>query len=116
MNESASIREAELAFRVGDDDVAVPFRYEIASNNAVLNLGMVLQGFGLGLLPSPLVQDRRRRDRAASRVKLAHAAARQGANVHRPCGRILRRADAPSAARVTALAVRSRHPGAAGAH
>ncbi|KVU99017.1 LysR family transcriptional regulator [Burkholderia ubonensis] len=54
---SPSIRKAELTFRIGDDDVAVPFRYEIASNNAVFNLGMVLQGFGLGLLPSPLVQD-----------------------------------------------------------
>ncbi|KVG70658.1 hypothetical protein WJ55_12880 [Burkholderia ubonensis] len=89
---------------------------------------LVAEGFDVGLLlPFMLTSDtvvtrlveripRRRRDRAASRVQLAHAAARQGADVHRPFGRILRCADAPFAARVTALAARSRHPGAAGAH
>ncbi len=54
---SPSIRKAELTFRVGHEDVTVPFRFEIASNNAAFNVGMVQRGFGIGCLPSLLVQD-----------------------------------------------------------
>jgi DNA-binding transcriptional LysR family regulator len=54
---SPAVRKPELNFRVGRDTLTVPLRYEIVSNNAVFNLGLVLQGFGIGVLPVAMVQD-----------------------------------------------------------
>jgi DNA-binding transcriptional LysR family regulator len=51
-----SIRKPELTFRIGREDLTVPIRYEVASNNASFNLDMVLQGFGIGVLPIPLAR------------------------------------------------------------
>lgn len=53
---SASIRKPELTFRIGDEEVTVPMRFDIASNSADFNRQMVLQGCGIGVLPVGLVQ------------------------------------------------------------
>jgi DNA-binding transcriptional LysR family regulator len=45
-----------LTFRLGAEDLTVPLRYDIASNNAVFNREMVLQGFGIGVVPAALAQ------------------------------------------------------------
>ncbi|WP_322105400.1 LysR family transcriptional regulator [Paraburkholderia sp. J41] len=52
-----SIRKPNLAFRVGDEELIVPMHHEIASNNPEFNRAMVLEGFGIGILPTALVQD-----------------------------------------------------------
>ncbi|WP_246795982.1 LysR family transcriptional regulator [Burkholderia perseverans] len=54
---STSIRKPEMRFRVDDELLVVPFRYEIESNNAPFNLDMVLRGFGIGMLPSSGVRE-----------------------------------------------------------
>ena len=54
---SPSIRKPALTFRIGGDDVTVPLTYEVSSNSPVFNREMVLQGFGIGVLPASLVQN-----------------------------------------------------------
>src|SRR5579863_1477189 len=51
-----SLRKPVLTFKVDGEDMAVPLKYEIASNSAVFNRQMVLEHFGLGILPASLVQ------------------------------------------------------------
>ncbi|WP_322048555.1 LysR family transcriptional regulator [Paraburkholderia sp. J67] len=51
-----SLRKPSLTFRAGEEDVTVPLKYEIASNNPEFNREMVLEGFGIGILPRALVQ------------------------------------------------------------
>ncbi|WP_321881570.1 LysR family transcriptional regulator [Paraburkholderia bannensis] len=51
-----SLRKPTLTFRVDGEDLTVPLKYEIASNNPEFNREMVLQGFGIGILPQGLVQ------------------------------------------------------------
>ena len=53
---SPSLRKAVLTFRVGQDDLIIPMTYDIASNNPIFNREMVLQGFGIGVVPVALVQ------------------------------------------------------------
>ena len=53
---SPAFRKPQLTFRLGAEDLTVPLRYDIASNNAVFNREMVLQGFGIGVLPAGLAQ------------------------------------------------------------
>ncbi|HTH60772.1 MAG TPA: LysR family transcriptional regulator [Paraburkholderia sp.] len=53
----ASLRKPSLTFRVGGEEVTVSLPHEIVSNNPVFNMEMVLQGFGLGLLPTALAVD-----------------------------------------------------------
>jgi len=52
---SPSIRKPALTFRIGGEDVRVPLNHDIASNSAVFNREMVLQGLGIGVLPTALV-------------------------------------------------------------
>ncbi|SAK58385.1 LysR family transcriptional regulator [Caballeronia hypogeia] len=52
---SPSIRKPELTFRIGSEELRVPLNHDIASNNAVFNRDMVLEGFGIGSLPTALV-------------------------------------------------------------
>lgn len=54
---SASIRKPALTFRIGGEDVIVPLRYDTSSNSAVFNRAMVLEGFGIGMLPVALVHE-----------------------------------------------------------
>jgi DNA-binding transcriptional LysR family regulator len=51
-----SMHKPLLTFRIGDENVAVPINYEIASNNPILNRDIILEGLGVGLLPISLAE------------------------------------------------------------
>ncbi len=51
---SPSIPKPSLTFRIGGEEVVVPLGYDISSNSAVFNREMVLEGFGIGVLPSAI--------------------------------------------------------------
>jgi DNA-binding transcriptional LysR family regulator len=53
---SPEFRKPQLTFRLGAEDLVIPFKYDIASNNAVFNREMVLEGLGIGALPLALAQ------------------------------------------------------------
>ena len=53
----SSLRKPVLTFRVGNEDLTVPLRHEVVSNNPVFNREMVLQGFGIGILPVVLARE-----------------------------------------------------------
>ena len=53
---SPAFRKPQLTFRLGTEELTVPIKYDIASNNAVFNREMVLEGFGIGVLPAALAQ------------------------------------------------------------
>ena len=54
----ASIRKPMLTFRLGGgEQITVPLKADVTSNNAVLNRELVLEGFGLGVLPAALVRN-----------------------------------------------------------
>jgi DNA-binding transcriptional LysR family regulator len=54
---SPSVRKPVLTFRCGEEgNLTVPLSYDIASNNAMFNREMVLEGFGIGAAPAALVQ------------------------------------------------------------
>jgi DNA-binding transcriptional LysR family regulator len=52
-----SLRKPALTFRAGDEDVTVELKHEVVSNNPEFNREMVLEGFGIGVLPAALVRD-----------------------------------------------------------
>lgn len=53
-----SLRKPALTFRgLEQQDITVPIRYDIHSNNAIFNREMILRGHGIGALPVALVQD-----------------------------------------------------------
>ncbi|RQH03838.1 LysR family transcriptional regulator [Paraburkholderia dinghuensis] len=51
-----SLRKPALTFRDGDADVSVELKHEVVSNNPEFNREMVLEGFGIGVLPAALVR------------------------------------------------------------
>ncbi|WP_322044755.1 LysR family transcriptional regulator [Paraburkholderia sp. J67] len=53
-----SLRKPVLTFR-GEEhqDLTIPIRYDVSSNNPVFNREMVLMGFGIGALPIALVEE-----------------------------------------------------------
>lgn len=51
-----SLRKPALTFRVGNEDVQVELKHEVVSNNPEFNREMVLEGFGIGVLPLALVR------------------------------------------------------------
>jgi DNA-binding transcriptional LysR family regulator len=53
----SSLRKPSLTFRVDGEEVIVPLRHDLVSNNPVFNREMVLQGFGIGILPRVLATD-----------------------------------------------------------
>jgi DNA-binding transcriptional LysR family regulator len=53
---SPSLRKPALTFRLEHEDLTIPLKVDIASNNPVFNKEMVLQGFGIGMVPAVLVQ------------------------------------------------------------
>jgi DNA-binding transcriptional LysR family regulator len=53
---SPSLRKPVLTFDLGEEELAIPLKYDIASNNAVFNKEMVLEGFGIGVVPAALAQ------------------------------------------------------------
>jgi DNA-binding transcriptional LysR family regulator len=52
---SPSIRRLNIDFRNGEKELSVPRRFDISSNSPAFNLEMVLQGFGIGVVPEDLV-------------------------------------------------------------
>ncbi|MFM0166767.1 LysR family transcriptional regulator [Paraburkholderia sediminicola] len=54
---SPSLRKPLLTFRIGEEDLSIPLKYDVASNNAIFNREMVLQGFGIGVVPAALVRN-----------------------------------------------------------
>ncbi|TAM06038.1 MAG: LysR family transcriptional regulator [Paraburkholderia sp.] len=50
-----SLRKPAITFRAGNEDVVVHLKHEVASNNPAFNREMVLEGFGIGVLPLGLV-------------------------------------------------------------
>ena len=52
---SPSIRRLNIDFRNGEEELSVPRRFDISSNSPAFNLEMVLQGFGIGVVPEDLV-------------------------------------------------------------
>ncbi|MGF6416039.1 DNA-binding transcriptional LysR family regulator [Paraburkholderia sp. MM5482-R2] len=51
-----SMHKPCVTFRMDQENIAVPISYEIASNNPIFNRDIVLEGFGIGLLPIALVE------------------------------------------------------------
>ncbi|WP_341318405.1 LysR family transcriptional regulator [Paraburkholderia sp. IMGN_8] len=51
-----SMHKPFVTFRMDQQNVAVPINYEIASNNPIFNRDIILEGFGIGLLPITLVE------------------------------------------------------------
>ncbi|MBB5443799.1 MULTISPECIES: LysR family transcriptional regulator [unclassified Paraburkholderia] len=51
-----SMHKPFVTFRTEHENVAVPIHYEITSNNPIFNRDIVLQGFGVALLPITLVE------------------------------------------------------------
>jgi DNA-binding transcriptional LysR family regulator len=54
---SPSLRKPTLEFKVGDEEISIPLKFDISSNNPMLNREMVLKGFGLGVLPEALIHN-----------------------------------------------------------
>jgi DNA-binding transcriptional LysR family regulator len=54
---SPSIRRLNIDFRNGDKVLSVPRRFDISSNSPAFNLEMVLESFGIGVLPEDLVHE-----------------------------------------------------------
>jgi DNA-binding transcriptional LysR family regulator len=54
---SPPLRKPELTFRIADENLTIPLKYEVSSNNAVFNREMVLEGFGIGVVPAALVRE-----------------------------------------------------------
>ncbi|NPT40536.1 LysR family transcriptional regulator [Paraburkholderia sp. 1N] len=54
---SPALRKPSLTFRLGDEDLTVPLKFDIASNNPVFNREMVLESWGVGVVPVALVQE-----------------------------------------------------------
>ena len=52
---SPSIRRLNIDFRNGENELSVPRRFDISSNSPAFNREMVLQGFGIGVVPEDLV-------------------------------------------------------------
>lgn len=53
---SPSQRKPVLTFLVDNEEVTIPLKYDIASNNAEFNRELVLEGFGIGIVPAALVE------------------------------------------------------------
>jgi DNA-binding transcriptional LysR family regulator len=54
---SPSIRRPSIGFRNGEEELSVPLRFDVSSNSPTFNREMVLQGFGIGLVPLSLVEN-----------------------------------------------------------
>lgn len=52
-----SIRKPELRFLVNGEEITVPVKTEVTSNNAMLNRQLVLESFGIGVMAEALVRE-----------------------------------------------------------
>jgi DNA-binding transcriptional LysR family regulator len=53
---SPSIRRPSIGFRTGEEELTVPLRFDVSSNSPTFNREMVLQSFGIGVVPLALVE------------------------------------------------------------
>ncbi|MGF6770565.1 DNA-binding transcriptional LysR family regulator [Paraburkholderia sp. GAS199] len=53
---SPSIRKPSLSFVVGDEQLNIPMKFDMSSNNAEFNRELVLEGFGIGVVPAAVVE------------------------------------------------------------
>jgi DNA-binding transcriptional LysR family regulator len=53
---SPSLRRPSIAFRDGANEVSMPLRFDVSSNNPILNRELVLQSLGIGMVPKDLVE------------------------------------------------------------
>ncbi|AUT66434.1 LysR family transcriptional regulator [Paraburkholderia terrae] len=51
-----SMHKPFVTFRMAQENVAFPINYEITSNNPIFNRDVLLEGFGVGVLPITLVE------------------------------------------------------------
>jgi len=54
---SPSIRRPCISFRNAGQELSVPFRFDVSSNSPTFNREMVLQSFGIGVVPAELVEN-----------------------------------------------------------
>ena len=54
---SPSIRRPSIGFRIGDEELIIPMRLDVWSNSPTFNREMVLEGFGIGVVPADLVEN-----------------------------------------------------------
>jgi DNA-binding transcriptional LysR family regulator len=54
---SPTLRKPSLTFRLGNEDLTVPLKFDIASNNPVFNREIVLESWGVGVVPVALVHE-----------------------------------------------------------
>jgi DNA-binding transcriptional LysR family regulator len=54
---SPSIRRPSIGFRTGETELRVPLRFDVSSNSPAFNREMVLQGFGIDVVPLALVEN-----------------------------------------------------------
>ncbi|MFM0339503.1 LysR family transcriptional regulator [Paraburkholderia fungorum] len=54
---SPSIRRPSIRFHADGEGIAIPLRFDVSSNNPIFNREMVLQGFGIGVVPAALVEN-----------------------------------------------------------
>jgi DNA-binding transcriptional LysR family regulator len=53
---SPSIRRANISFRIKNNELTIPLHFDVSSNSPAFNREMVLEGFGIGVVPVTLVQ------------------------------------------------------------
>ncbi|GJH22494.1 LysR family transcriptional regulator [Caballeronia novacaledonica] len=54
---SPSLRRPSISFRIGEEEISVPLRFDVSSNSPILNRELVLRSLGLGMVPKDLVED-----------------------------------------------------------
>jgi DNA-binding transcriptional LysR family regulator len=54
---SSNLPKPSLTFRTEEGELTVPLKYDIASNNAIFNREMVLEGFGIAVVPPALARE-----------------------------------------------------------
>lgn len=54
---SPSLRRPSVGFRIDNEELTIPLRFDVSSNSPAFNREMVLQGFGIGIVPVSLIEN-----------------------------------------------------------
>jgi DNA-binding transcriptional LysR family regulator len=54
---SPSLRRPSVGFRIENEELTIPLRFDVSSNSPAFNREMVLQGFGIGIVPVSLIEN-----------------------------------------------------------
>jgi DNA-binding transcriptional LysR family regulator len=54
---SPSLRRPSVGFRIENEELTIPLRFVVSSNSPAFNREMVLQGFGIGIVPVSLIEN-----------------------------------------------------------